>query len=101
MIHEALRLLRIFNDIKSKEMAKQLEISPSYLSEIENGKKEPSLVLIKKYAVIFNTNTSSILFFSEKIEKEEKSNNIKKFIAKKTIDFLTSLEDENKQEIST
>jgi transcriptional regulator with XRE-family HTH domain len=100
MINQALRLLRVFNDIKSKEMALSLDISPSYLSEIENGKKVPSLTLINKYAKIFETTPSSILFFSEKIEKEG-PNHFKSLIAKKTIDFLMSIESENTKEIST
>ena len=100
MIHKALRLLRVFNDLKSKEMALSLDISPSYLSEIENGKKAPSLVLINKYAKIFKTTSSSILFFSEKIEKEG-TMQFKNLIAKKTVDFLISIENENTKEIST
>jgi transcriptional regulator with XRE-family HTH domain len=82
-------------------MAKYLDISPSYLSEIENGKKAPSLNIINKYAVKFNTTSSSILFFSEKIEKEQESNNFKNFIAKKTLEFLVGIENEGKKEIST
>ncbi len=35
---EALRLLRIFNGYKSTELAKKLELSQSYVSELENGK---------------------------------------------------------------
>ena len=34
---EVLRLLRVFNDIKANELAKQLGISKSYLSEIEHN----------------------------------------------------------------
>ena len=32
---EALRLLRIFNGYKSAELAKKLELSQSYVSELE------------------------------------------------------------------
>ena len=39
---EALRLLRIFNGYKSAELAKKLELSQSYVSELENGKKQPT-----------------------------------------------------------
>lgn len=99
MINEALRLLRVFNDIKAKDMAKLLGISPSYLSEIENGKKEPSLSLIKKYADIFNTTPSSILFFSEKISDNDNSLKFKKLLAKMTINFLLSIENEGKEKV--
>ena len=50
MINEALTLLRILHDIKAKDLALKLDISPSYLSEIETGKKKPSLEILNKYA---------------------------------------------------
>ena len=96
MINEALRILRVFNDIKSKDMAKRLGISPSYLSEIENGKKGPTLSLIQRYATILNTSPSSILFFSEGIESEKGSNNFRKKLINKTINFLQDIESEKK-----
>ena len=94
MINEALRLLRVFHDIKSKDLAFKLGISPSYLSEIENSKKEPKLKLLRKYADVFNTTPSSILFFAEDIESEQKNSNFKKIIIKKTINFLQTIENQ-------
>jgi transcriptional regulator with XRE-family HTH domain len=71
-------------------MAKKLSISSSYLSEIEKGKKEPSLKLLEKYSEVFKTSTSSILSFSEKLEKNQKG--VKAKIAKNIVNFLTSIE---------
>lgn len=48
MLNEALRLIRIFHDTSQKDMAARLQISPPYLSEIEAGKKEPTLQLLRK-----------------------------------------------------
>ncbi|MFC1754422.1 helix-turn-helix transcriptional regulator [Thermoproteota archaeon] len=62
MINESLRLIRVFHDLRTTELAKKLDISPSYLSEIENGKKSPSMELLKKYSVVFKVSASSILF---------------------------------------
>ena len=45
---EALRLLRIFNGYKSAELAKKLELSQSYVSELENGKKQPTMEVLDK-----------------------------------------------------
>lgn len=70
MINEALRLLRVFHDLKATDLAQKLEISQSYLSEIETGKKTPSLELINKYSLIFKMKPSTILFFSEEIERD-------------------------------
>lgn len=78
MLGEALRLLRVMNDIKAMDLAKQLDISPSYLSEIEKGKKEPPLDLIKKFAKVFDTTPSSLLFFSESLDKDNLKGDVKK-----------------------
>lgn len=77
IINEALRLLRIFHDLKATDLAKKLEISQSYLSEIENGKKTPTLELINKYSVIFKIKPSTILFFSEEIEQDKINGKLK------------------------
>lgn len=47
------------------EMARKLELSRSYLSEMENGKKDPSLEILDKYAKIFEIRTSTILLLRE------------------------------------
>ncbi|KMK53584.1 helix-turn-helix protein [Fructobacillus sp. EFB-N1] len=39
---EILKKLRILYDSSAKDFSTLLDISPSYLSEIENGKKSPA-----------------------------------------------------------
>lgn len=90
MINEALRLFRVFHDMKLYEMAERLEISSSYLSEIEKGKKEPSLKLLEKYSKIFNIPVSTILSFSEELNRNQKGTKAK--IAKNIIKFLENIE---------
>ena len=51
MIGEALRLIRVFHDVKLNELAEQLDVSKGYISEIESQKKKPSLDLIEKYSI--------------------------------------------------
>lgn len=70
MIGEALRLIRVLHDCKVSELSKAIGISPSYISEIENNKKTPSMDIIEKYAGFFETKVSNIMFFSESIEGE-------------------------------
>ena len=96
MLNEILRLLRVFHDLKLNELAEQLDISTSYLSEIENGKKQPSLDIIRKYANVFKTSPSSILLFSEQIGKNKSGKDLKSILRKKTIQFLQSIEDGSK-----
>lgn len=91
MLGEALRLIRVFHDCKTGELAKALDISPSYISEIESGKKTPSLDILKKYATHFNTSVSSIMFFSEDIERDNSSLG-QTTIRQKLIKFLQIIE---------
>lgn len=80
MINESLRLLRVFHDLKAIDLAKKLSISQSYLSEIENGKKKPSLELIEKYSEVFRIKPSTILFFSEEIDQNSLKGNMKELM---------------------
>nr|WP_295076612.1 helix-turn-helix transcriptional regulator [uncultured Roseateles sp.] len=68
MQHEALRLVRVFHDMNQTTLAERLQISKSYLSEIESGKKQVTLEVLEKYAAIFGMPLSSLLFFSEQVE---------------------------------
>lgn len=68
MIHDALRIIRVFHDLRQNELAAKLGIASSHLSEIEHGKKQPTLQLLEAYATEFNMPLSSILFFSEQME---------------------------------
>lgn len=81
MLGEALRLIRVFHDMKATELAEQLGISASYLSEIEHERKTPSIALIEKYAEVFRTKPSSILLFHERLDdvtEEESASPLKK-----------------------
>lgn len=72
MLGEALRLIRVFHDRKINELAQEIGLSPSYISEIENGRKTPSLETIEKYAKYFNTSRGAIMFFADDIKKDKK-----------------------------
>lgn len=89
---EALRLLRIFNGYKSAELAKKLELSQSYVSELENGKKQPTLEVLDKYAKVFEMKKSTLLLFAESLEGEEIKNDKKQRIARAGMKLLKILE---------
>ncbi len=91
MVNEALRLFRVYNDLKLYELADALGISKSYLSEIEKGKKKPNLDIIDKYAEYFEVPPSAILQFSEKLESNQKG--MKSLIAKSLLRFLLDVEE--------
>lgn len=91
MLNEALRLIRVFHDCKPSVLADKLGISPSYLSEIESGKKTPSMDTLKKYADYFDTSISAIMFFAEDIEADKKKP-AKTATRRKLIKFLQIIE---------
>jgi len=96
LIAEALRLIRVFHDMKQNELADRLGVSKSHLSEIENGKKQPTLQLMERYSYEFRIPVSSILFFSEKLDKPAdlsiSANRTRGIIARKVITFLQLVE---------
>jgi transcriptional regulator with XRE-family HTH domain len=88
MQHDALRLVRVFHDLSQTELAERLSISKSYLSEIESGKKTPTLEIMQKYADSFNMPLSSLLFFAENLENPTKAERMRVAIASKALTML-------------
>lgn len=60
-----LKRLRTVYGASGQEFSKLLEISPSYLSELENGKKNISVSLLTKYSDILGIKASTILLLAE------------------------------------
>lgn len=69
MIGETIKLLRNTYGINSQDLPLKIEISQSYMSEIENNKKIPKLEIIKKISEIFKIKTSSLIYIDEKVEE--------------------------------
>jgi transcriptional regulator with XRE-family HTH domain len=69
MIAEALRLLRTYHKTSQSQLATDLGISKSYLSEVESGKKKVTLELLNQYSSHFNVPISSLFFFSEEMDR--------------------------------
>ena len=88
MLNEALRLIRIFHDISQKDMAARLQIGAPYLSEIEAGKKEPTLQLLRRYSAEFDIPMSSIMFFAEHMDDGATATRLKTSISGKVLALL-------------
>jgi transcriptional regulator with XRE-family HTH domain len=68
-----MRLIRLTEGIKANRLAKELGISPSYLSLIENGKKRPSVEMIEQFARVIGVRPSQIMFFNEELDDSSKN----------------------------
>lgn len=88
MLNRALKLIRSYHDISQTDLSAQLGVSNSFLSEIESGKKQPSIDLLTKYSQKFDIPLSSIVFFSEKLDESKASDKIRLGVARKIISIL-------------
>ena len=92
-LNEALRLVRVFHDKKIKDLAGELDVSPGYITDIEKGNKKPSLELVKKYAEVFKTTSSALLFFSEELDDDKQRGKCKVLIRDYMLKFLKAVEE--------
>jgi len=92
MINEALRLIRVFHDLKQFELAERLGISKSHISEIEKGSKTPSLDLIGRYSQEFRIPVSAIMFFAEELPTAKRGDTAQTKVASKVVDLLKFIE---------
>lgn len=88
MMNKALRLLRVFNELSQAEMAKKLGVTKSWISEIENGHKAPTLALLQSYADVLDIPLSSIMFFSENLDGDKTVERTRVFVSKKILAIL-------------
>ncbi|QCT03678.1 hypothetical protein E6C60_2967 [Paenibacillus algicola] len=79
-------------------------ISKSYLSEIENNKKQPSLEILQKYSDIYGIKLSSLILLSEDYNDASKTSNSQEFVKKLMMRFINFMskerddDDTNKEE---
>jgi transcriptional regulator with XRE-family HTH domain len=93
MYHRALRLIRQYHRLTQVELASKLELSKSFLSELEKGHKKASIDVLERYANFFRIPLSSLLLFAERSENADFSERTRTFAAKKVLKMLEWLED--------
>lgn len=96
MFDRALKLVRQYHRMNQVQMADRLQISTSYLSEIEKGKKTPSFELLEKYAALIGVPVSSLIFLAEELESDSK--NIKTTVVDKVFKILEWIADSEQQD---
>lgn len=101
MINKALKLVRQYHNINQTQLASKLSISTSYISELESGKKEPSIEMLQRYAQHFNVPLSSLIVFSETLGGSQNINKARAFISKKMLKILEWIADQDDQLINS
>ena len=64
-----LKLIRSLRRIQQKELAGRADVSPNYLSLIENERREPTIQLLRKLAKELDVPIT--FFFLEEVEEEK------------------------------
>ena len=89
LLGSVLKHIRVFNKNTQLELAENLDISRSYISEIESGNKTPTIELLQKYSDNFNIPLSTIMLFAEEYDdKKGLRKKAKHLLARKTLDLL-------------
>lgn len=78
----------MFHQMKQVELAEELGISKSYLSEIESNRKQVSMDLLEKYSDIFDVPASSLMMFSENMEAAKASDKLRLKCANKIVKVM-------------
>ncbi|MBQ4811287.1 helix-turn-helix transcriptional regulator [Pseudoalteromonas luteoviolacea] len=102
MINKAVRLFRQYNELTQSEVAETLCVSKSHLNDIELGKKPITPELLEKYSQIFDLPVSSLVFFSETLDRKEKKvpKKFRRFVSDKVLRIMEWLiEREEKSKI--
>jgi transcriptional regulator with XRE-family HTH domain len=88
MLNESLKVLRTYLGKTQAELANDLGLSQSYLSEIESGDKDVTLEVLRKYGSHLDIPLSSLLFFAENIEGVPTRSKRQIFVADKVLKLL-------------
>lgn len=91
MLNDALRLLRLYLGLSQKQIANQLNLSQSMISEIESGAKSVSMEVLERYSTKLNVRMSQLLFFAEELEVEPVKSRGKLIVATRVLALLDSL----------
>lgn len=90
MINDALRLLRLYHGYSQAELAEELGLSQSMISEIERGAKSVSIDMLERYSEGLGVRMSQLMFFAEELEGEPVQKRGKLIIANRVLKLLES-----------
>ncbi len=79
-LNETLVFIRVFHNESQSNLCRDMEISRSYISEVESGKKAVTINILEKYSIHFDIPISSILELFELMNGKKKTNKQKSLI---------------------
>lgn len=89
MINRALKIIRLYHGLTQAKLAPQLDMSKSYLCEIETGKKTITYNLLQRYSTFFYIPISSLVLYSEYLNNENDfPNELHSVIANKILTII-------------
>jgi len=88
MLNEALRLVRVYHDMSKAELARDLGLSRSFITELEAGSKKVTIDTLEKYAEFFEIPVSSLMLFAERNDSADFSERTRVFVANKALKML-------------
>lgn len=88
MINDALRLVRLYWGYSQSELASELGLSQSMISEIERGTKSVTLDVLERYSAKLGIRMSQLLFFAEELAAEPTQKKGKLIIADRVLKLL-------------
>jgi transcriptional regulator with XRE-family HTH domain len=100
MNSRALKLVRQYHRLTQAELAEKLELSKSFISELEAGNRKPSLDVLEKYAGFFRMPLSSLVLFSEQLDSSDWHERSRTFVASKVVKMLEWLEETTRDDLS-
>jgi len=85
-----LRAIRLFHGQSLAEAASNLDCAKSFISDLENDKRSPSLDTLERYAAVYDIPVSSIMLLIESETRKSKSlrESIKMAVTKKLLGVL-------------
>lgn len=88
MINDALRLVRLYFGYSQVELAGELGLSQSMVSEIERGAKPVTMDVLERYSTTLGIRMSQLMFFAEELEGEPPQKRGKLIIANRVLKLL-------------
>ena len=79
-LNRAIQLLRKYGEVNQQTLAKALGLSPTYLCEIEKGKKKVSVEVLEKAAEFFKFSSSKIVRFAEVVGDQVTIENLRCYV---------------------